>query len=335
VGGPGDSMPLDLWGHLQFEIFVSKRRKKMSDWFEIFKIGKHTDTSGHTREWALKDLKEIASSYNPQEHEAPIVIGHPETDSPAYGWIEGLKVEGEKLLAKPRQLAEQFKDWVRKGLYKKVSIALYPDLTLRHIGFLGAVPPAVKGLENVRFRERGEVTICFSDIEWEGGMEMSNSGTIDGTKIVPKDFDTAVQKVMKEKEISKGKAIEFCAREYPELHQEYVVNLSVKAKEELGRRNDENLLNPPHFDKDGRKDRERRIYSAAYDYVKDKNSELAQRFAEKLKMNPEEEKALAAGKKIVSLVQSKMKADKGLSYSEALTQVQKENKGLILEYLGK
>jgi hypothetical protein len=299
----------------------------MNDWIEVFKIGKHTDSSGNIRDWTLKDLEKIASSYNPQKHEAPIVIGHPEMDSPAYGWIEALKVEGEKLLAKPGQLVEQLKDWVRKGFYKKVSIALYPDLTLRHIGFLGAVPPAVKGLANIRFEEKGKVEIYFSD--WEGGIEMSNSGT--------KDFDTAVQKVMREKKISKGRAIEFCAREYPELHQEYVVSLSAKPKEELRRRTESNLLNPPHFDKDGRKDRERRIYREAYEYVKDKDPELAQRFAEKLhpKMSPEEEKALAAGRKIVSLVQDKMKMDKKLSYSEALDRVQRENKGLILEYLGK
>ena len=133
------------------------------DWFEIFKVGKHTDSGGHTKEWTLKDLEEIASSYNSEEHEAPIVIGHPEMDSPAYGWIEALRVEGEKLLAKPKQLVDQFKDWVRKGLYKKVSIALYPDLTLRHVGFLGGMAPAVKGLKQAAFGDKKAAWIIESD----------------------------------------------------------------------------------------------------------------------------------------------------------------------------
>ena len=135
------------------------------DWFEIFKVGKHTDSAGHTREWDLKDLEEIASSYDPVKHEAPIVIGHPEMDSPAYGWIETLKVEGEKLLAKPKEVYEDLKNWVKQGLYKKVSIALYPDLTLRHVGFLGGTPPAVKGLKQATFGDKKPAWIIESDLQ--------------------------------------------------------------------------------------------------------------------------------------------------------------------------
>jgi len=134
------------------------------DWFEIFKVGKHTDSAGHTREWDLKDLEEIASSYDPVKHEAPIVIGHPEMDSPAYGWIEALKTEGDKLLAKPKQVVDQLKDWVRKGLYKKVSIAIYPDLTLRHVGFLGGTPPAIKGLKQATFGDKKPAWVIESDL---------------------------------------------------------------------------------------------------------------------------------------------------------------------------
>jgi hypothetical protein len=50
----------------------------------------------------------------------------------------------------------------------------------------------------------------------------------DKTRVVPKDFDTAVQAVMTEKKLSKAKAISFCAKEYPELHQEYVTNFKTK-----------------------------------------------------------------------------------------------------------
>lgn len=124
------------------------------DWIEIFATGSWTDSQGNTKEWTLDDLKEIASSYDSKTGPAPIVIGHPETDSPAYGWIEALKIEGEKLLAKPFQLVEEFADWVKRGLYKKISCAIYPDLTLKHVGFLGGAAPAVKGLKPVTFGDK-------------------------------------------------------------------------------------------------------------------------------------------------------------------------------------
>jgi hypothetical protein len=126
-------------------------------WFEVFRIGRHTDSAGNTRDWTEEDLARIATSYDPAQHEAPIVLGHPATDAPAYGWVEALQVEGGKLLARPKQLAEEFRQWVREGRYKKVSIALYPDLSLRHIGFLGAMPPAVKGLAQAAFADAGRV----------------------------------------------------------------------------------------------------------------------------------------------------------------------------------
>jgi len=45
--------------------------------FEIFKTGTHTSDKGITKTYTEEDLNFIASNYNPQEHEAPIVVGHP------------------------------------------------------------------------------------------------------------------------------------------------------------------------------------------------------------------------------------------------------------------
>jgi hypothetical protein len=121
---------------------------------EIFKTGTHTDSAGREREWTERDLDKIVEKYNSQkEHEAPIVVGHPKDNSPAFGWVESLKREGNKLLAKVKDVAENFKEWVNQGLYKKRSISLYPDMLLRHVGFLGAVPPAVKGLADFKFQD--------------------------------------------------------------------------------------------------------------------------------------------------------------------------------------
>jgi len=256
------------------------------DLIEIFKSGTHTDSSGNTREWTDKDLEEIASLYDPAKHEAPIVIGHPEHDSPAYGWVESLKVEGGRLLAKVKDVADEFKDWVGRSLYKKISIALYPDLSLRHVGFLGAMPPAVKGLVNAHFQEKGGITI-YSDFE-EGGKKMSSKVNDPGA--------------------------------------------------ELEKRIREVLRDPrSHVNKYGIRFSEGVTYAQALTYVQEEDPELARKFVESLrptKLTEKEKKALVAGEKIVSLVNEKMKADRSLSYAEALTAVQREFRPLILEFIG-
>lgn len=144
----------------------------MNKWFAIFKTGRHTDSSGNEKEWTENDLDKIAETYNPQNHEAPIVIGHPKTNSPAFGWVEKLKRVGDTLYALPKQLANEFAELVNKGLFKKRSISLYPDGTLRHVGFLGAQPPAVKGLPDVEFNEGEQLSV----IETDGAVDLEEAG---------------------------------------------------------------------------------------------------------------------------------------------------------------
>ena len=130
-------------------------------WIEIFKTGTHTDSGGNTQDYSPEDLDRIASLYNTKSqenssNEAPVVKGHPKTDDPAYGWVEALRRRGNVLMAKLKDLTPEFTDQIKQGMFKKVSIALYPDLTLRHIGFLGAATPAVEGLKPVTFAEDSE-----------------------------------------------------------------------------------------------------------------------------------------------------------------------------------
>ena len=126
-------------------------------WIEIFRTGKHTDSSGHTAEYSAEALDKIANIYNERAAEeaelAPLVKGHPKSDDPAYGWVERLARRGDKLLAKVKDVVPQIADEVKKKMFKKVSIALYPDMMLRHVGLLGAAAPAVKGLRAVNFSE--------------------------------------------------------------------------------------------------------------------------------------------------------------------------------------
>ena len=129
--------------------------------FEIFKTGSHTSDKGITKDYTEDDLNFIASSYNPSVSEAPIVIGHPVDNAPAFGWIESLKVVGDRLMAKAKQVVPQFTEALKNGLYKKRSISLDKEGKLRHVGFLGAAAPAVKGLADIQFNAEETDSIEF------------------------------------------------------------------------------------------------------------------------------------------------------------------------------
>lgn len=138
----------------------------LDDWIEVFKTGLHTDSSGNKKNWTQEELHVIASKYNPAFREAPVCIGHPRDNKPSWAWVKGMKVAGDKLLAQFRDIVPEFKDLLEKKMFKKRSISLYPDLTLRHIAFLGAAQPAVPGLKDIQFQEDPEaITIEFEDFE--------------------------------------------------------------------------------------------------------------------------------------------------------------------------
>ena len=105
-------------------------------WIEVFRSGKHTDSNGNTREWTTGDLDEIVSRYDSSHHEAPIVVGHPRDNSPAYGWVEAIKREGNRLLAKLKQVMPEFSRAVKEGRYKKRSIKSYFSLIILLMGVI-------------------------------------------------------------------------------------------------------------------------------------------------------------------------------------------------------
>jgi hypothetical protein len=140
---------------------------------EIFKPGKHTAMSGKVIEFTEAMLKAAAESYDPGAHEAPLVVGHPKENLPAYGWVKGLTFAEGRVLADPDQVDPAFAELVNEGKFKKVSACWYePDAPanpkpgnyyLRHVGFLGAQPPAIKGLKSASFKEGEAGLVEFSD----------------------------------------------------------------------------------------------------------------------------------------------------------------------------
>ena len=55
---------------------------------------------------------------------------------------------------------------LKEGRYKKRSISLTPEGKLRHVGFLGAAKPAVKGLADIQFSSPSSVVYEF-DVDEE------------------------------------------------------------------------------------------------------------------------------------------------------------------------
>lgn len=141
---------------------------------KIFKVGTHTSMQGVAKDYTRDMLANCVAAYNPQTHEAPLVIGHPKTDDPAMGWVDHLELSDDGyLLAYPKQIDADFAESVNAGKHNKVSASFYlPDsqanptpgkLYLRHVGFLGAQPPAVKGLGAVQFAENEDGVVDFAD----------------------------------------------------------------------------------------------------------------------------------------------------------------------------
>ena len=91
----------------------------------IFKAGTHTDMHGTKLPFTQSDLAACVKAYDPSVHEAPLVIGHPKTEDPAWGWVKSLSLNGGDLLAEPDQLDPQFAELVGNGRFKKVSMAFF------------------------------------------------------------------------------------------------------------------------------------------------------------------------------------------------------------------
>lgn len=129
--------------------------------FEVFKPGSHTSANGVALTFTEQDLAATVAAYDPAIHEAPIVVGHPKDNHPAYGWVKKLEFSDGKLHVEPAQVDPDFAEMVAAGRFKKRSASFYAPESkanpvpgtyyLRHVGFLGAQPPAVKGLKDVSF----------------------------------------------------------------------------------------------------------------------------------------------------------------------------------------
>lgn len=147
----------------------------LTDWFDVFRTGRHRDRLGVEHCITAADVDQAIKAY--KAGTAPVVVGHPALNAPAFGWIDAFRRLGDRVQARCSQVVSEFADMVERGMYRNRSISFNSDGTFRHVGFLGAWPPAVKGLELIQFAESEGVTI----------MDVSNEA-LQETSLEPQEF---------------------------------------------------------------------------------------------------------------------------------------------------
>jgi hypothetical protein len=156
-----------------------------NQWIEVFRAHK-----GENGEFTEQDVQKIVDNYNPSFHEVPVVIGHPKGNAPAFGWVEKLRRVGNVLEAKFRDVNADFEQMVKDRRFSKRSVSIYPDEgagpSLRHVGFLGAMPPVVKGLADIKFDEEDKKAI---EIEFSEGDIVAELNQADRKGIVTDVID--------------------------------------------------------------------------------------------------------------------------------------------------
>lgn len=133
-------------------------------------------------EFSEAQLGASAAAYDPAKWRAPLVVGHPKINGPAYGWVDGLAASAIGLEAEPADVEPAFADMVNAKRFANISASFWAPAApgnpvpgvyyLRHVGFLGATPPAIKGLRTPEFAEAETGIVEFSS-EWD---DIDNAG---------------------------------------------------------------------------------------------------------------------------------------------------------------
>ena len=128
--------------------------------------------SGAAISFSESDLQATCLAYDPAKWRAPLVVGHPRVDAPAYGWVDGVEFSEIGSEATPGDVEPEFAELVNAKRFANISASFWaPDSPsnpvpgvyyLRHVGFLGAQPPALKGLRTPEFAADDAGIVEFS-----------------------------------------------------------------------------------------------------------------------------------------------------------------------------
>lgn len=152
----------------------------------ISKVGRATSVEGVAVDFTPEILREVAETYNPELSEAPLVIGHPKLDSPAWGYVGRVAfADGVLQVTEESQLDPDFAEMRRKGHFKHPSASFFTPTApnnptpgkwyLRHVGFLGGATPALKGLNGrtIAFADAEDGVVTFGDLPGYAGFSIS------------------------------------------------------------------------------------------------------------------------------------------------------------------
>jgi hypothetical protein len=345
--------------------------KGFGDWIEIFRGGKQIDSTGREHDGDALISKAVAS-FNPSYHEPPIVVGHPKDNAPAFGWVQALKQSGSRLLAKIRDVVPEFEAIAKQGLYKKRSASFYPDGRLRHVGFLGAAPPAVKGLADLKFEDDAG-SACFEfnakntsakeetmfanfgefmeflkfwkkEADPESGKQTADDGRRETDKNLKSFTEADIEAAKKEAADAERIKVESEFAEKQILAKREAQNKEISTWcEDMVKKG---KIAPawvksglPQFmellaaGSDVIEFGEEKKKSTHYDWLKDLFENQMPKIIEfKEIAGRGDDVSGDAAGKLEILVQKKMKEDKTLTYGAAFSEVQKENPGLAQEY---
>ena len=118
--------------------------------FKVFKAGKYPQG-----EITADDVAELAATYSPDFHEAPLTVLHDEK-SPAYAVVDQVKADNGILYASFKDMLDEAYDVNKKYRKPSIEIANYDDKKyLRAIALTNF--PQVKGMDKIQFSENSNL----------------------------------------------------------------------------------------------------------------------------------------------------------------------------------
>lgn len=193
-------------------------------WIEIARVGKVADSNGVSRDLTPDWIQTVIANYSAGPHEAPAVLGHPDNDTaPAHGWVQEIRLNGDLLEARFADTNDEFENAIERGEYKKRSASFYLNPpNLRHVGFLGAQPPAIKGLRDIQFVEGDSFAVETFNLQ-EKNMGLEDT---DVEKVTEGVFEKVKAFFNKSPE---AKPAEANSTEFSEAKLQEMINGAVKA----------------------------------------------------------------------------------------------------------
>jgi hypothetical protein len=178
------------------------------DWTEIFKSGDY----GAKGSYSDEDLDKMVANFNTSD-QVPIVVGHPATDAPAWGWLTEVKRAGSVLMAKVGELHKDFAQALAENKFRNRSVRIARTATgpkLLHLGFLGAVLPQVEGLKaSTQFAGDGDLVDYGFDLAEKRPGDKPKEGDMEKDEQIKKlEADLAAEKAARAKEKAAGEEAE-------------------------------------------------------------------------------------------------------------------------------